>query len=208
MLLIRKLVCRHCRTTEHTVLKRNVNKRDTSALAHKPLGTNLLQSQELYKASIWLDSLIILTALLKLCIFIFLPQTFYSSHLLPSPFISDHFWQVIQQYQPLLWRSPLYPVVFAPALWQTPSAGSAGWAVLRNAKCLQFQSGSLRTTETPISGAGDSRSQWREVTVTRPVIVTRPGLYFHWCLWRNTVQSRIYISTGNVVPEFTKISLD
>jgi len=47
MLLLHKLMCRHCIKTEHTVMKRNVNKRAKSVLVYEPLSTNLLKSKEL-----------------------------------------------------------------------------------------------------------------------------------------------------------------
>lgn len=72
-------------------MKSSVNLWAKSALAYEPPGTHLLKSQELDKTSIQLCSLIILTALLQLCIFIFSPQIFSSFLLLPFPFISNHF---------------------------------------------------------------------------------------------------------------------
>lgn len=46
MLLKHKLLGRHCRKTQHTVMKRKVNRRAKPILAYEPLGTNLLKSKD------------------------------------------------------------------------------------------------------------------------------------------------------------------
>lgn len=117
ILLALKFICRHCIKTEH-IYKKQCKPMGQICPGIQAPGTHLLKSQELDKTSIQLCSLIILTALLQLCIFVFSPQIFSSFLLLPFPFISNHFWQLIQHYQPLLWRSSLDPQQCAPSLLQ------------------------------------------------------------------------------------------
>lgn len=86
--------------TENPAMSRSANRRARATLTHEPLVQTHCRIPEnqsaftpwLYWQHFW-----------KFVFLVFPPKMFYSLPLLPSPFISapDHFWQVIQQYQPL-----------------------------------------------------------------------------------------------------------
>lgn len=147
-------------------MNRNVSRRAKATLTREPLGANLLKNSTDYQLgfSTWLYG----QHFWNFAVLVFPPQkTFYSVPLLPSPFISDpdHFWQVIQQYQPLLWQSPS-PQWCAFNLLQHSHKHPAQTARAELFKETLNICNSARVQELQkhsISAAWDSRNKWREV---------------------------------------------